>query len=361
MVKPAEIAEFSEKQGPELLDRTLRDIPVIDGISFELESAINGRRYDFLAEVRVGGRKYRLIGEVKRQVHPSQAREAALMLKDYIRHADFDATGVLVSDYLSPASRSICKENGIGYLDLEGNVHLALDGVYLEREVSTKPKAERKKLKSLFKPKSARVLKKMLADPARIWRVAPLAEEAGVSLGHISNIRKSLLEREFARTGKEGLFLCDPDRLLDTWQAEYTPPAGEYLEYYTTHHGRNLTDILIKTMKNIQGRPDMALASFSAADWMASYARYSKTMLYADKKGLNRLADSLDLKSSPSGANVDVVVLKDRDILDESTMQKGGVICTSPIQTYLDLASHGERGKEAADYLREKLMVRYPD
>jgi hypothetical protein len=34
-----------------------------------------------------------------------------------------------------------------------------------------------------------------------------------------------------------------------------------------------------------------------------------------------------------------------------------GVICTSPIQTYLDLAAAGERGREAADHLRREKLT----
>ncbi len=31
-------------------------------------------------------------------------------------------------------------------------------------------------------------------------------------------------------------------------------------------------------------------------------------------------------------------------------------LCTSPVQTFLDLSAAGERGKEAAEHLRSKLL-----
>lgn len=356
MMKSIEFVKPIEGQASELLENTLRCIPIVDDISFEREPVIDGQRFDFLAKVRIANRAYRLICEVKPKLLPKQARMAVLNMADIIKDTDDVSTGILMSDYLSPTSRLICSRHGIGYLDFEGNVRLALNEVFVEREVSTKPVAERKKLKSLFKPKSTRVLKKMLANPARRWRITELAAEANVSVGHISNIRRSLLDREFSHATKEGFFLCDPDRLLDTWQAEYTLPAGKRLDYYTTLHGKMLTEILQKEMKNVQGRPDIALASFSAADRLAPYTRYSNTMLYADKQGLMRLEESLNLRNSPSGANVKVVLLEKRDVLDDCITLEGGVICTSPIQTFLDLASHGERGSEAADFLRTKLI-----
>ena len=48
------------------------------------------------------------------------------------------------------------------------------------------------------------------------WKVADLAKKAGVSLGHVSNVRHALIDREWARSDPEGLILTEPDALLDT-------------------------------------------------------------------------------------------------------------------------------------------------
>jgi hypothetical protein len=57
-----------------------------------------------------------------------------------------------------------------------------------------------------------------LRDPKRAWRVTELAEIAGVSLGHVSNVRTSLLDREWAQVSDRGLFLSEPDALLNAWR-----------------------------------------------------------------------------------------------------------------------------------------------
>ena len=51
----------------------------------------------------------------------------------------------------------------------------------------------------------------MLRDPRHAWRVTELAQVAGVSLGHVSNVRAGLLDREWAQVSDEGLFLSKPD------------------------------------------------------------------------------------------------------------------------------------------------------
>jgi hypothetical protein len=67
----------------------------------------------------------------------------------------------------------------------------------------------------------------------------------------------------------------------------------------------------------------------------------------ADPAGLVALRNALKLSPAASGANV--VVRKDQGIFH-------GVVCTSPVQTYLDLSAAGERGAEAAEHLRQELL-----
>ncbi len=91
----------------------------------------------------------------------------------------------------------ICRENKVGFVDLQGNVRLEFDGVFIERIVSEQTALlNAGTSKSLFRPKSAQVLKTMLRDPKRQWRV----EEARTvsrcrSQGHVSNVRSGLLDR----------------------------------------------------------------------------------------------------------------------------------------------------------------------
>jgi hypothetical protein len=79
--------------------------------------------------------------------------------------------------------------------------------VFIERMVADKRAAEQRELKSLFRPKSAQVLRAMLREPGRAWRVTELSEISGVSLGHVSNVRTGLIDREWARASDDGLVL----------------------------------------------------------------------------------------------------------------------------------------------------------
>ena len=250
----------------------------------------------------------------------------------------------------------ICQENQVGYMDLQGNVRLELDGVFIERLVADKPPPDRRELKSLFRPKSALVLKTLLRDPHRRWRVEELAQASGVSLGHVSNVRSGLLDREWAGS-EQGLFLAKPKELLDAWRDAYETPPGARLSFYTILHGKAFEEAARSALAAQDINARALFASFSAAQWLAPYGRTGMQYFYADEAGLERLKHVLQLSVSGKGENVTVTLPKDRGLLEDTIEPAPGRLCTGVVQTYLDLWVAGERGQEAANHLRrEKLQ-----
>jgi hypothetical protein len=197
------------------------------------------------------------------------------------------------------------------------------------------------------------VLRVMLRDPKRAWRVTDLAEVAGVSLGHVSNVRSGLLDREWAQISERGLFLCEPDAMLNAWRDEYEIPDGKRLAFYTTLHGSAFEEAARHVLEVRPEKGKAAFASFSAAHWLAPYGRTGTQYFYADSVGLERLKERLKLSPSPKGENVVVTVPKDNGLFRDTVEPAPGAVCTSIVQTYLDLWTAGERGQEAAEHLRQ--------
>ena len=192
----------------------------------------------------------------------------------------------------------------------------------------------------------------MLREPGRAWRVTELSENSGVSLGHVSNVRTGLIGREWAHTSEGGLVLSKPDALLDAWRDGYTAPPGERLRFYTPLHGSALEDAARSALR-AEGAPGRAVfASFSAAQWLAPYGRTGTHYFFADEAGLRKLQAALKLAPASKGENVVVTVPKDLGLLADTIEPAPGAICTSAVQTYLDLSIAGERGAEAAEHLR---------
>ena len=335
----------------------LLQVPVIKLVDIEPESHGPDRAVDIVAHIEVSGRRHALVCEVKANGQPRHVRMALLQLGNYVVHHAPDATPVFIAPYLSPEAQALCREQEIGFLDLEGNARLLFDTVFIERQVANRPVVERRELRSLFKPKSAQVLRVMLREPSRAWRVTELAEMADVSLGHVSNVRAGLLDREWAQVSDDGLFLSEPEALLDAWRADYEPPAGKRMNFYTTLHGSAFEEAARRALLSDRAPAHAAFASFSAAHWLAPYGRTGTQYFYADNAGLERLQTALKLSSVSKGENVVVTLLKDSGLLRDTVEPASSAICTGPVQTYLDLAAAGERGQEAADHLRRERLT----
>lgn len=352
MLKNVSPMKEAEVRAGEALRRLLENIPILQIGGIEAEAVSGNWEPDLIARLLVDGRQHTLICEYKSNGQPRYARSALLELGNYIAQKAPHATPIFMAPYISPAVRQLCEERGVGYLDLEGNARIAFGGVFIERMVADKPVAEQRELKSLFRPKSAQVLRAMLREPNRAWRVTELSEISGVSLGHVSNVRTGLIDREWARASDDGLVLSKPEALLDAWRDSYIAPPGERHRFYTPLHGSAFEDAARSALRSEGGPGRAVFASFSAAHWLAPYGRTGTHYFFADEEGLRKLQVTLKLTSALKGENVVVTVPKDLGLLADTIEPAPGAICTSAVQTYLDLSIAGERGAEAAEHLR---------
>lgn len=356
VLKESETVKELENRAAAALRELVAEVPAVRLENVEIEPVLPFARIDILVRLKVYDRPHILICEVKSNGQPRNVRAALLQLQNYVAHFGHDAVPMFVAPYLSPEAQALCKEHSVAFLDLVGNARLAFDNLFIERRVSDKPPADRRALRSLFKPKSAQVLRTMFRDPGRAWRVAELAESAGVSLGHVSNVRTGLLDRELARVSEHGLILSEPDALLNAWRDEYEAPEGKRLSFYTILHGGAFERAARDVLGVSSGSSKAVFASFSAAHWLAPFGRTGMQYFYADNAGLELLKERLELAPSPKGENVTVTVTKDLGLFRDTVEPAPGAICTSAVQTYLDLWVSGERGREAAEHLRQEKL-----
>lgn len=345
-----------ERQAVETLRRVLAEVPEVELVEILAAPDQQDRSIDFIVRLSFNGQRRTIVAEVKSSGQPRHVQSALFQLQRYVEGHQESVVPMVVAPYLSESARTLCAENNVGFLDFEGNARIKFPGFFLSRKVASKPPAERRELRSLFKPKSAQVMRTMLRDPARQWRVADLAKETLVSMGHVSNVRNSLLDRKWAEVSDGGLFLSDPDGLLDTWREEYVPPVGVRRTFYTTLHGSAFEAALREYGTGLALDGLAILSSFSAANWLAPYARTGTHYFYADQEGVDRMRTLLQLSTAARGENVVVVELDDIGLFRDSVEPTDGIHCTSPVQTYLDLYVSGERGREAAEHLRQERL-----
>lgn len=356
MLKIANSMKSAELHAGLALRQLLEEVPIIKVEGIEHDAASTGWEPDLVARILVNGRPRVLVCDVKSNGQPRYARAALLQLRDSIQKHSSRVSPVFIAPFISPAVRRLCEEKNVNYLDLAGNARIAFDGVFIERVVTDKGANEQRQLKSIFSPKSAQVLRTMFRDPGRAWRVAELAAASHVSLGHVSNVRKGLIDQEWAMATHGGLMLSQPDALLDAWRDAYQSPRGERLRFYTPLHGKALEDA-VHNVLGTQGGPGVAaFSSFSAAQWLAPYGRTGMHYFLADQDGLGKLKTALALTPAAHGENVIITVPNDDECLADVIEPAHGIVCTSVLQTYLDLSIAGERGAEAAEYLRNEKL-----
>src|SRR5689334_18528845 len=307
--------EATEQNAVQTFEQVLSRIPFIELKTLERQGTIetNIHRHDLLANISVGDEVWKIVGEYKRRGQPRQIREAVLHLSDYLsRMPGAHNYGLILAPFISEQSARICREGGIGFLDLAGNCYLSFDRVFVETRSADNPFRARKALHSLFTPKAARVLRILLEPPIRTWKVADLQNAAGVSLGHVSNVRKLLLDHEWASVVEGGLRVTEPEGLLREWGKVYKPLSQIRGSFYTPLHGERLEHAIRLSMANDRGRHAL-LASFSAARWLAPYTRQGTHYFYADHTGQQLVKDSMKLEPIAKGENVVIQEPKEND------------------------------------------------
>ncbi|MFO7773839.1 MAG: type IV toxin-antitoxin system AbiEi family antitoxin [Dehalococcoidia bacterium] len=306
------------------------------------------RQPDLLFEVRAGNRVSKIIVEVKSRGEPRQVRYAIQQLREYLARVE-DVYGVVAAPYISNDTGRLCRENGMGYVDLAGNCFINFGQIYIEQKNYPNPIVEKRQLRSFFSPRSSRVLRVMLLNPRRSWQVQELAEEANVSLGLVSRIKDRLLDLEYAREENRRILLNRPGELLERWAANYSFRRNKMYDFFGFGEPK---EIERKVAGYCQAREiPYALTLFSGAALVAPFARYTRGFAYVGT-GIRELAESIELKEVSSGPNFSVLEPYDEGVFYGSRRVEGLQVACD-VQLYLDLMGYKGRGEESAKFLLE--------
>jgi hypothetical protein len=313
----------------------------------EINPANEGAGMDFAAVVKIRNKKRLLLVETGNNGQPRMARIAIYKLKEQLRK-ESQAYGVFIAPYISDETGKILEEAGIGYLDLAGNGLISFDTIYIRQEGAKNPGIQKRELRSLYSAKGERILRVLLTEPKRYWRMAEIAKTAGVSLGQIANIKKLLLDREWLEDAAGGIRLTNPSALLSEWSQSYNFSRNLSYEYYAMAEVADMEAQLAEACLNA-GIP-YALTGFSSAARIAPVVRYQKASAYVSGN-IEMLVKILNWKPVTSGANISLITPYDEGVFYH-TKKTNEIIITSAIQTYLDLQNVRGRGQEAAQAVR---------
>ena len=324
----------------------LEEVPFLKLLnSPSLEKVSNS---DFQVKIRIKNRALTLMAEYRSNGQPRIARQSILQIKKWLSEGRGDY-GIFSAPYISPDVAKICKDAGIGYVDLAGNFFLSFETIYVYREGKPNPSVQRRELRSLYSPKAERILRVLLSQPQQSWKTESLAEAAQVSFGQVANVKKNLADREWLVPNENGIRLSAPGALLDEWATQYRFTRNQVVDFYTLSEVAECEYQLADVCQRLGIR--YALTAFSAAARLAPVVRYQRAVAYVESD-LAALADSLGLKSVTSGATISLLIPYDEGVFFENQNTDGAQV-VSPVQIYLDLQNYRGRGQEAAQAIRK--------
>jgi hypothetical protein len=340
-----------ESQAENVLTLCLGRVPFIRIKDIRKKPVVKGVMVDLAMQLAVSGKKQVIAVEVKRTGQPKAAREAVNSLLRWLS-LNPDAYGVFMAPYISEQTAEICSREGIGHCDFAGNCGLTFGGVYIEKNCNPNPLLEKRDLRSLYSPKAARILRVILNNPRKNWKMQDLANEAEVSLGQVANVKKLLDGRELIEKTEGGFTLKEPFSLLSEWSGNYVYRKNRVREFYSLKTIPEIEAEIAEVCK--RKKINYALTGFSGAARFTPSVRYQRVMAYvnAEEAQLLRL---FEFKEVGSGANVTLLIPHDEGVY-YGVSEKEEIRIVSPVQLYLDLMGFKGRGEEAANALLEEVI-----
>jgi hypothetical protein len=312
-----------------------------------------GEAGDLVINFKVGGAESTLVLEQASLGHPRELRGALARL-DEIRRRRPEAYPVAVAPYISAQGAALLKRAGVGYLDLSGNCYLAFDNVLIEKEGKPNPRPSTRPLKTLFAPRATRVVRALLAQPERNWRLEELARHAAVSLGHAHNVIKRLEEQSWVERGEhQRIHLAKPADLVEAWADAYSYQRNRIAGYFSPERVTRKLMSEVARAAQTEGRRH-AFTLHSGAALVAPDVRFPEIHCYVDGEP-DTLARALGLRPAEGEANVHLMTPYDAGVFLLPIIKSGMPVVCLP-QLYVDLYRYERRGREQANHLRRAAM-----
>ena len=339
------------QQAKEALQECLQSPPFIKSVNVEKELFACAVRVDLVIKVQFVDREKTIFAEIMNNGQPRFARQAVIQLCQYMQGSP-GSYAIFVAPYISSDSANICKEAGIGYVDLGGNCFLNFDNVFINIQGKRNPFPQNRDLRTLFSPRASRIIRVLLNDPFIVWKIEELGNKAGVSLGLVADVKKILLDREWIKEKAVGFALVRPRELLQEWASQYNYRKNRILDFYSLKDESTIEQEINEfcSKKNIR----FAFTLFSGASRIAPYTRFNRVFAYAED-GTEEIQNALGLKPVTTGPNITLLVPYDEGVF-YGMINYSQMPVVSSIQLYLDLNSYKGRGEEAAQFLFEQVI-----
>lgn len=352
---------LSEEQLLEEFKNTLSALPQIKAfnlnelLSNEIELGI-----DVYAEIETkNDKKISIAIQFKGAGYPRDLERTSRQLKEAIEKQKQEETiPIIASRSISPGSRKMLQDEGVGYFDASGSLYLPFsDGVFF---IDRPAPAPERKLQNIYERKAAQVLHILLSDLGREWHITEIAEEAEVSaytVHHVfTNLEKQGIMQRHGKGPESVRVLDKPGELLDAWEENYSYKQYKFLNFYKwTQSNESLRDEIAKALES--RKINHALTLGGGAQLVAPFVTGNDRLYFIVEESikLNDAIKEMKLQPVEDGAVVTFLTTKSRAPL--LTRRKiDDLWVASDVQLYLDLSKWKARGREQAEHLRRERL-----
>jgi hypothetical protein len=264
-----------------------------------------------------------------------------------LRADEPDLELVVVERAPSGLQRLAADEN-VNYLDLQGRGRVVAPGfVYVAEPLPTASSPLAPSKTSPFAPNASRVVRTLLSDPAKHWRLSGVAQLTELNPGNVHRALRALVEHGTVERGEDGYVVVDAGTLLEAWADQARAPRDRL-----RLHVREGDDLRTATRRLLEdlGSNAAVVSGELAAEELAPYLPAERAIVHTFDP--ERFARVEGVRDGVGQIEVDLV---DAGYGQFSTIQDG-LPLASPQQVYVDLARDFGRGRQAADHVRNVVL-----
>lgn len=315
-------------------------------------------RFDGTVTWKTPAGPFRYLVEEKKHLRHQDVGAVAGLLN--LQDADLADKVLLLAPHIRPQQAAVLERANIDYLDLAGNAHLKVPGLFVHVEGRRPPKepvrGPGRPQKGWIKAVMALLVRPDLAGaPLRV-----LAEQADVALGTVAGCVNDLAARGLLHAGKDGRRTIDRQALVVLWVQAYVealrPKLKERRFQVRAETKQEIWERLDTALRRDQVR--WALTGADAALKRTQFFRAEETEIYAPLHALEDRAIQKALVAQPAVRGGNLLVIEPPGPL-AIPGDAAGVLPIAP-----DLLAYGElryRGTTQALEAAEMLLPRMLD
>lgn len=293
---------------------------------WEDNTHIRNHAFDGIITLKVDDKTYRINTEVKTTLRNHQLYQ----IKEI---ANANKPFLLVAEHIFPKIKDELRQNGIAYLEVNGNIYLKEPGIYLWIDNQKPIQQGKEMLNRAFAKTGLRVIFHFLLNDKIVnYPYRDIARMADVGLGNINNVMNGLNQAGFLiKMNRNEYKLVNKKELLEKWMVAYAEKLQPTLyignfRFLKEEDYKNWKQVPLATGKTYWGGEP-------AADIMTNYLRPEILTLYTEENR-NDLIKNYRLIPDDKGKVRVYKKFWDYDEVNCNTVD--------PVLVYIDLMNTGD-------------------